>query len=189
MTTYFTSDTHIGHQNIITYCHRPFLTKDGQPDVPAMNAEIIRRWNITVKPTDLIYHLGDVCMGPKTEHKSFVDQLSGRKILILGNHDQKPAKMLALGFDEVHESLEIVIDNVKIFLHHQPLPREKWGGATYQFCGHVHDAFRRIENTINVGVDVWGFTPRTAGELLAATPTSGNIETEANKYEDRRHNR
>ena len=53
MTTFFTSDTHFGHENIIKYCGRPFK------DVEKMNERLIKNWNEVVKDTDTIFHLGD----------------------------------------------------------------------------------------------------------------------------------
>jgi len=53
--TWFTSDTHFGHFNIIEYCNRPFKTVD------EMNSKLIRFWNERVKPDDIVYFLGDFC--------------------------------------------------------------------------------------------------------------------------------
>ncbi len=60
MTTLFTADTHFFHKNIIKYCNRPFNT------VEDMNEELIKRWNETVAPDDLVYHLGDFGLYIKT---------------------------------------------------------------------------------------------------------------------------
>jgi calcineurin-like phosphoesterase family protein len=55
--TWFTSDFHLGHFNIIRYCNRPF------PDTAGMNAAILERLNASVKQDDVLYFLGDFCMG------------------------------------------------------------------------------------------------------------------------------
>jgi calcineurin-like phosphoesterase family protein len=57
MATWWTSDTHFSHVNIIRYCDRPFATVD------EMNAEMIARWNDTVAPADDVWHLGDLALG------------------------------------------------------------------------------------------------------------------------------
>ncbi len=55
--TWFTSDFHLGHFNIIRYCNRPFA------DTQEMNEAIVERMNASVKPNDVLYFLGDFCMG------------------------------------------------------------------------------------------------------------------------------
>ena len=40
--TYWTSDTHFSHANVIKYCNRPFKNVD------EMNATLIENWNKTV---------------------------------------------------------------------------------------------------------------------------------------------
>ncbi|WP_258934193.1 hypothetical protein [Nesterenkonia pannonica] len=52
MTTFFTSDHHFGHANIIRYCDRPFA------DVAEMDEAMIDRWNETVSPDDEVWVLG-----------------------------------------------------------------------------------------------------------------------------------
>jgi len=59
------SDTHFGHGNILT-----FKDKSGQPIRPyktleEMDEALIDNWNKVVKPTDKIYHLGDVAIPRK----------------------------------------------------------------------------------------------------------------------------
>lgn len=169
----FTSDTHYGHTNILKYCGRPWQ------DVNEMNEALIRRWNERTSPDDTVYHLGDFAMGSK-ENLSIRKRLNGRIVLIRGNHDRSPSTMLEAGFDEVHDYLYIEIEGTKLYLAHIPLhisnptnrrynpklvqnPIEKYD---YFLCGHVHQRWGRIGNTINVGVDVSDYYPLTLQELL-----------------------
>jgi calcineurin-like phosphoesterase family protein len=57
--TWFTADFHLGHKNIIRYCNRPF------DSVEAMNCAILERMNSAVKAHDVLYFLGEFCIGPK----------------------------------------------------------------------------------------------------------------------------
>lgn len=175
MNIYFTSDTHFGHANIIEYCKRPFA------DLPTMNAQLIANWNATVKPEDIVYHLGDFAMGPKKDHKALFDQLNGHKHLIRGNHDQSQSKMLEQGWETVNNSGIVSMDGVVLYLAHIPLGNDAYegryyppdltiahtGAYDYWLAGHVHAAWARKGNVINVGVDVRGFRPVTLQELLA----------------------
>lgn len=82
MTIWFTSDTHFSHKNIIKYCERPFTDTDHMDDV------IIQRWNEVVKPEDMVYHLGDIALGPIDKSLAKIARLNGHKIAVLGNHDR-----------------------------------------------------------------------------------------------------
>lgn len=54
---YFTSDTHFYHSNIIGFCKRPFK------NVEDMNETLIENWNRVVGQDDIVFHLGDFCLG------------------------------------------------------------------------------------------------------------------------------
>lgn len=58
--SFFTSDTHFGHANILT-----FKRDDGSPLRPFQSIGehdeiLIQNWNALIKPHDKVYHLGDV---------------------------------------------------------------------------------------------------------------------------------
>lgn len=194
--TFFTSDTHFGHGNVIRYTDRPWAIryKGSQEylkpseilgcsvrDVPVerlrsdilvnayeMDRVMIKNWNSVVGPRDFIYHLGDFSFQRKPEAAAILKKLNGKKILVLGNHDRSADTMLQMGFDEVYEDLNIELDGTRLYLHHEPEPKVKWGGAAFHLCGHVHEKWRRKGPMINVGVDQWDFTPRTLNEILSA---------------------
>ena len=68
---FFTSDTHFYHGNIIRFCNRPFK------DVEMMNETIISNWNNTVGQDDIVFHLGDFCLGGSAEWTKILDRLNG----------------------------------------------------------------------------------------------------------------
>lgn len=158
---YFTSDTHFFHGNIIDFCNRPY------GNVVEMNMGLIEKWNSVVKPGDTIYHLGDFNFGGKARTKECLDLLNGYKILIKGNHDFSSDWMRSSGFNEVYNEYDMDYDGIKIYMNHHPTPKEKWEKQDYHFCGHVHQKWKRVDNMINVGVDVWDYTPRTVEELIS----------------------
>ena len=83
---FLVSDTHFGHNGV---CH--FMRSDGETklrpwDTAAeMDEEMVKRWNERVKPTDKIYHLGDVVINRRA--LGIMSRLNGDKVLIRGNHD------------------------------------------------------------------------------------------------------
>lgn len=78
MRVYIISDTHFNHANIATYCDRP----------DDFTETIIRNWQRTVKPEDLVIHVGDVFIGKPFGWFEILPRLPGRKILVRGNHDK-----------------------------------------------------------------------------------------------------
>lgn len=93
MTDYWLADTHLGHNNIIKYCNRPFSSTD------EMDECIINNINETVKDPDKdrVWHLGDYCFGPR-DFKQFYRKAEGYRnrikckniFWIHGNHDPDP---------------------------------------------------------------------------------------------------
>lgn len=173
MTTWFTSDTHFGHTNIIGYCGRPFTKADGQPDVERMNEVLIERWNARVAPDDVVWHLGDFSFGGVDRVRSVKAWLNGHVHLVLGNHDRLTnTQYRSMGF-EPHRSEKLWVDGMRIRMRHSPsgLDLERFDMG---LVGHVHERWReRIvqgRRVINVGVDVRDFAPRTLDELLAGEP-------------------
>ena len=169
MAIWFTSDTHFHHTNVIEYSNRPFRSLDGRLLVWQMNKALIDNWNSVVAPEDTIYHLGDFAMGPKNLVAPVLKQLNGHKILIKGNHDRSCQFMIQHGFQEAYGELDIVVDDIKLYLHHQPIIGQYWQWTSkYHLHGHVHQAYKRRGRLINVGVDVWGYKPQSLQSLLSA---------------------
>lgn len=83
MTTWYTSDWHFSHRNILHFgSGRPFDT------IEEHDAELVRRHNVVVAPSDTVVVLGDVAMGCIEESLALCAQMNGHKILICGNHDR-----------------------------------------------------------------------------------------------------
>ena len=101
--TYFTSDLHLGHANVLNFCDRPWDNLDD------MHEGLIKRYNSCVRKNDVCYFLGDVGMGNAEQLKSIISRLNGKKILILGNHDRGVVAMYNMGFDAVMYSSSLVI--------------------------------------------------------------------------------
>ena len=161
----FTSDTHFGHSNIIKYCERPFA------DRGEMNDKMIANWNTVVGHEDTVFHLGDFAFGSAEYAKDIRSRLNGSIILIKGNHDRKTHALEKVGVEVCGERF-IEIGGVNLYLRHKPnFELSTWPHETkWHFHGHTHGHYGRRHHgwMIDVGVDCWGFTPRTLDEILAA---------------------
>jgi len=109
--TFFTSDTHFGHKNIIKYSERPFA------DFEEMDWKIVDQWNKMIGATDVVYHLGDTALGDSTRWDNIFKSLNGYKILVVGNHDrifagEKPRQREKWD-EKFHEWFDEVYDNYK----------------------------------------------------------------------------
>lgn len=83
---FLTSDTHFGHLGVCKFTRADGVTKLRPWDTPEeMDEEMVRRWNETVRPSDKVYHLGDVVINRRA--LSTLARLNGDKVLIRGNHD------------------------------------------------------------------------------------------------------
>lgn len=136
--TFFTSDTHFGHSNIIWMCKRPYK------DVEEMNKALIDNWNSIISEDDTVFHLGDFAFGGSTLWNGILDQLNGKIILIQGNHDRKNLRQGFMNrFELVAPQMQIEIDGRAVYLNHYPFLC--YGGtyrgekdAVWQLFGHVH---------------------------------------------------
>ncbi len=158
--TYFTSDLHFGHANIIKFCNRPY------DNVDIMTESMIKSWNNYVPEDADVFILGDVAFHlSKNKIKDIINQLNGRKYLILGNHDRLESLPLEC-FEHVSSMDQIVIKDIDengcgIFttcvLSHYPLMR--WAGCSrgvFSLHGHEHGNIPNKEymlNQMDVGWD------------------------------------
>ena len=166
---WFTADQHFGHEEIISHCQRPFK------NAAEMDRAIIRNFKNMVKPEDTTYFLGDLTMkGPEhiQQLERIIKQLPGTKVLILGNHDKlRPFQYVDMGFQSVHTSLELDTHamcqwgGATWILNHDPSPACMFPSRIF-ICGHVHNLFRSCKWAVNVGVDVWGYSPCSILEVL-----------------------
>ena len=83
---FLVSDTHFGHTGVCRFTRNDGVTKLRPWDsAEEMDEAMVKAWNERVKPTDKIYHLGDVVINRRA--LSIMSRLNGDKVLIRGNHD------------------------------------------------------------------------------------------------------
>lgn len=172
----FTADLHLGHARILELCNRPFV------DLDQMHEVIVSRWNNQVVPRDKVFILGDLALGKLRESLALVPQLNGKKFLIPGNHDrcwsghEKVRPVDRSVYEDVGLTIlseeEVTLDGWR--MSHMPYegdsqdserfaahrPKRRWPGRReWLLHGHVHTAWTVRFDQINVGMDMWDFTP------------------------------
>ena len=175
----FASDLHLGHKNIVDLCNRPFR------NVEEMDAALIENWNRKVREKDLVYLIGDA-VWDKRKLGFYMEQLSGKKILVVGNHDSAWAKReeCKAYFEEIVPYLEVCLNGHPITMCHYPML--EWNGSRvdsrrhlgYLIHGHIHnricDNYKPLFlqfNALNAGVDINGYAPVTFDELVSNNMT------------------
>ena len=165
---WFTSDFHLGHFNIIRYCNRPFA------DTQEMNAAILERLNASVKPNDVLYFLGDFCMGGPKAVASYREQIACKAVhFIDGNHD-KTARKAQHVFTSWSSLSEIKVEQQGIVLcHYAMMVWPHHSGGTWKLYGHSHGNLPDdpLSLSMDVGVDSHDFRPWHFDEIEAIMRT------------------
>ena len=130
---FLTSDTHFGHLGVCHFTRSDGVTKLRPWDTSEeMDEEMVKRWNETVRPTDKVYHLGDVVMNRKS--LGIMRRLNGDKVLIRGNHDIFKDEDYRQHFRELRA---YHVMNGMI-LSHIPIHPESLGRFGVNIHGHLH---------------------------------------------------
>jgi len=187
--TYFTSDWHIGHENVLEYSKRPFV------DIHHMHRVLVNNYNSTVGSNDICYFLGDMGMHNGEDMKRVLGKLNNStKILILGNHDKKGRQYWhACGFSAIMYSSSLRVGHNTVTMSHCPLygvlredttsmrgsdGTDNWHGEEKQFQkgfslpdfgqfhlhGHIHSpnsgkSVKILDRQYDVGVDANKYKP------------------------------
>jgi calcineurin-like phosphoesterase family protein len=129
---FLVSDTHFGHTGV---CR--FLRNDGSKlrpwDSPEeMDEAMVKSWNERVKPTDKVYHLGDVVINRRS--LKTLARLNGDKVLIRGNHDIfRDAE-----YNEYFRELRAYHVMNGMILSHIPVHEASLGRFGVNIHGHLH---------------------------------------------------
>lgn len=155
--TFFTSDTHFFHENVIKFCNRPYET------VEEMNYKLIKNWNHVVGPEDHLWFLGDFSFGTVEKTEQILYQLNGIKHLITGNHDRK-GRCQKLKWDKFfvdqHDYYRLKVGTNKFVLCHFPF--SSWERGYINLHGHWHSTPKDYHSKYmqhDVGVDMNNYYP------------------------------
>lgn len=184
MTIHFTSDTH--------FFHRKMQEFRGFTDIDTMHRAMITAWNSVVKPSDTVYHLGDLSFARPADTAEVLWHLNGQIRLVPGNHDDRKqlGQLTELIFTNSgmsptawgrrpkfvveNQLTEIKLRDAKDVTHHAVLchfPLLVWNRAHYgaiHLHGHSHGNCRYPDNNkrFDVGVDAVGYVPLSADYIL-----------------------
>lgn len=154
MATWFTSDLHLGHRNILRLANRPFSSLE------EMHEHLVAAWNDRVRPGDTVYDLGDLVFGSPARAATVLERLNGQHHWIVGNHDpdERSRSKLAHLFASISEYREVRLDGRLMVLFHYPIA--SWHGAgrgAIHLHGHCHGSLvLDSQPRLDVGVDARG---------------------------------
>lgn len=160
---FFTSDTHFGAQRTLELCRRPFR------DVEEMDLQLISNWNKTVRPNDVVYHLGDF-----GESFDYLKMLNYKEMhFVYGNYECRDIDGTDAALKKykdvktyMGDELDFVGKEHVYKLRHEPLSAGGYEKENVYLFGHIHGRCAYKRNGIDVGVDAYGtFTPLTQEEV------------------------
>lgn len=152
MNTFFTSDLHFGHKNILKFSGRPYSS------VEEMDYSLVDNWNSVVGKLDFVYLLGDVSFHNNARTVELLRQLNGRVVLVKGNHDSLNAAIKDQ-YIEIHNYLERTLFSTSgtrysVTMCHFPM--RIWNKAqhgAWNLHGHSHNTMVPVGKQLDVGVD------------------------------------
>ncbi len=164
--TFFTSDLHFFHANVINFCQRPFGS------VEHMNEHMIEKWNNIVGDKDHIWMLGDFSFGKYEQTEEVLNSLKGIKHLIVGNHDRKGRSDKLFNHDwekwfvSKNDYLCLKVDGHKLVLCHFPF--YSWERGYINLHGHLHNlkGYKNKYRQYDVGVDANNYCPIILSDVV-----------------------
>jgi calcineurin-like phosphoesterase family protein len=163
---------HLGHTNIAK--HRGWDNAEEQDEF------LIQEWNQVVSKRDLTYIVGDITMEKALDYYK-LDQLNGRKVVVLGNHDrhQDVKKLLDYvdgvagaidykGFILTHvpihpNEVQFYRGNIHAHIHHENELEEVIVSDKYLDKGHKPTA--TLFRYFNVDAHLVGYRPQSIEDL------------------------
>jgi calcineurin-like phosphoesterase family protein len=130
---FLVSDTHFGHTGVCRFTRNDGVTKlRPWDDADEMDEAMVKAWNERVKPTDKVYHLGDVVIARKA--LKIMERLNGDKVLIRGNHDIYKDE----DYSKYFRSIRAYHVMNGMILSHIPLHSDSMGRFGTNIHGHTH---------------------------------------------------
>lgn len=151
------ADLHFGDEALCTRRSRPFAS------AAAMDAEIVRRWNSTIRDDDVVYILGDI---GRRSNLGTARQLRGRKHLIAGNGDD----LAAVCRSGIFASVSVARWLPGLLLTHIPVHPDQLRARTINVHGHLHSAMINDPRYVCVSVEQTNYLPVLLSGLQRRPP-------------------
>lgn len=171
---FLVSDSHFGHAGVCRFTRDDGFTKLRPWNDPVqMDADMVEYWNDTVRPTDKVYHLGDVVINRKA--LAIMHKLHGDKVLIKGNHDIFKLSDYTQHFRDIR-SYHVMNG---LILSHIPIHPESLGRFGCNIHGHLHANRVKLEDGsidpryYNVCVENTNFRPILFEEVMKKIEAQG----------------
>ena len=152
------SDLHLGHSNLARM--RKFSSAEEQDEL------IRERWCETVGKNDIVFVLGDVTLH-RASHLEELEFASwpGRKVLIMGNHDDSN---IIPFFDKAYGVNEVRAMNKKyhIAMTHIPMHPNEVMRWSFNMHGHLHTNVIDDSHYINVCAEMLNYQPQPLDEVV-----------------------
>jgi calcineurin-like phosphoesterase family protein len=155
---WMTSDLHLQHENIISFCDRPFH------QVAHMTEALIAILQ-KVPADELIVFVGDMDIGTYEKTVDLIRRIPGRKILVAGNHDFTRDGKCRLALEK--DLFEAVVpflawqgyQNRLVIVSHYPIriPDDYKYTPVLNYHGHLHEKTlppQLMIKYMNVGWDI-----------------------------------
>jgi len=160
MKIYVISDSHLGHNKIISLCGRPGNFE-----------QLIFDSFSEIEDNSLLIHLGDFCFKDLKNWHNLLKEFNFRKVLVKGNHDQK-SKMWYMenGWDLCVDMFAWRMNGKRFLFSHKPLCI---GENEYNIHGHLHFPVSESEGFRFDGTDLRCLTKHhylVSSELLNYKP-------------------
>lgn len=171
---WFSSDWHLGHENIIKTCNRPFAS------VEEMNASILFNMIEKIQKGDTLYFIGDLAFSSETARKTLEFFRLNRIhfVWILGNHDHhcQPMKLNSL-CREITQNLIYKNKEKNLQIHLNHFPMRVWHNSyrnSFQLFGHVHTSSPELDfleqppygKSLNVNLEFHDYLPYSLEEVI-----------------------
>jgi len=153
---YFTSDLHLGHDNIHKY-------RKGFSSAQEHHEIVFDNLASTVNRTDKVFMLGDIAFS--LEWLERIKTLPFRKSLILGNHDIE-GKIHIKDLVNVYDDISALTIYKNFWLSHCPIHNKELRGRAGNIHGHLHNKLIEDDKYINVCLEHTELKPIQFRDIL-----------------------